>query len=64
MGSKGRFRKAYDSVIWEAVEFALKKIGVARKFIQWVIACVQTPSYSIVLNKAPYGYFRGKRGIR
>lgn len=62
--AKVDLRKAYDSVRWEVVEFVLKWIGVPSKFVSWIMTCVSTASYSIMLNGAPYGYFCGKRGIR
>lgn len=38
-------RKAYDTVRWEAVEFALERIGVPAKFRRWVSECMQTARY-------------------
>lgn len=28
------------------------------------MVCVESPSYSIIINRGPNGYFRGKKGIR
>lgn len=57
-------RKAYDIMTWEAIEFALYRIGVPKKFRDWVQVYVQTMGHSIMVNRETHGYFRGKRGIR
>uniref|UniRef100_A0A803N4X6 Reverse transcriptase domain-containing protein n=1 Tax=Chenopodium quinoa TaxID=63459 RepID=A0A803N4X6_CHEQI len=43
-------RKTYDSV------HAL--------FVGWVMECISTPSYSIMINGGLHGFFKGERGIR
>lgn len=57
-------KKTYDTVRWEIIEYALRRIGVPEKFLSWVKECVETPRYEIMLNGTPYGYFGSKRGIR
>lgn len=57
-------KKAYDTVRWEAIIFALQRVGVPYKFLNWVKQCIETPMYSIMVNGAPHGYFGSKRGIR
>ena len=56
--------KAYDSVSWEFVEFALVHLGMPRQFIDWILECISTPSYSIKVNGGLHGFFKGKRGLR
>ncbi|XP_043697301.1 uncharacterized protein LOC122648107 [Telopea speciosissima] len=56
--------KAYDSLSRKFLFEIMERMGFPSKFIRWVKACVDTPSFSILLNGSPTGYFRGKRGIR
>ncbi|KAL0287885.1 UNVERIFIED_CONTAM: hypothetical protein Sradi_7115000 [Sesamum radiatum] len=30
----------------------------------WIVECVTTPSFSVCLNGAPHGFFKGARGLR
>ncbi|KAL0283158.1 UNVERIFIED_CONTAM: Retrovirus-related Pol polyprotein from type-1 retrotransposable element R2 [Sesamum radiatum] len=57
-------RKAYDTVEWDFLKAALTLFGFPERFIQWVVECVTTPSYSVCINGAPHGFFRGARGLR
>lgn len=59
---KDNLRKAYDTMGWEAIDFALKKIGVLEKFGNWVQVCMQKARFSIIVNSFPYGDFLGKKG--
>ncbi|XP_074343017.1 uncharacterized protein LOC141680795 [Apium graveolens] len=34
------------------------------KFVQWLRACVTTPRFSVKINSALTGYFRGAKGLR
>ncbi|XP_058734147.1 uncharacterized protein LOC131605864 [Vicia villosa] len=38
-------QKAYDMVNWRAMECILKEIGIAKKFIDWILASMTTISY-------------------
>ena len=42
----------------------MKCFGFPEVWIQWVLQCVTTPSFSILVNGAPYGFFKSKRGLR
>ncbi|KAL0367304.1 UNVERIFIED_CONTAM: Retrovirus-related Pol polyprotein from type-2 retrotransposable element R2DM [Sesamum radiatum] len=57
-------RKAYDTVEWDFLKAALTLFGFPERFIQWIAECVTTPSYSVCINGAPHGFFRGARGLR
>ncbi|KAL0282747.1 UNVERIFIED_CONTAM: hypothetical protein Sradi_7253000, partial [Sesamum radiatum] len=57
-------RKAYDTVEWDFLKAALTLFGFPERFIQWIVECVTTPSYSVCFNGAPHGFFRGTRGLR
>lgn len=57
-------RKAYDSVSWEFLEYALLGIGLPVQFVGLIMECVTTPTFSIRINGDLSGYFRGERGLR
>lgn len=64
MAIKTDMSKAYDHVEWNFLETLLEKMGFDRKWVCWVMACVSTVSYTILLNGRTHGFFRPERGIR
>lgn len=57
-------KKAYDSVDWEFIAELLEGYKFPRKFSQWIMECIQSVSFTVVLNGDCQGQFQGKRGIR
>jgi len=57
-------QKAYDTVDWKFLEAALYGFGFHRRMIQWIMACVTSASFSVVVNGNVHGFFQGKRGLR
>ncbi|KAG6506034.1 hypothetical protein ZIOFF_031349 [Zingiber officinale] len=57
-------RKAFDSVSWDFLEEALLNLDFPSQFIDWVMTCVRTSTFSIVINGGLEGYFHGKKGVR
>ncbi|KAL0282294.1 UNVERIFIED_CONTAM: hypothetical protein Sradi_7265300 [Sesamum radiatum] len=53
-------RKAYDTVEWDFLKAALTLFGFPERFIQWIVECVTTTSYSVCINGAPHGFFRAR----
>ncbi|KAG7583258.1 Reverse transcriptase domain [Arabidopsis suecica] len=56
--------KAYDRVEWNFLEELLICLGFDMRWVQWVMSCVRTVSYSVIVNGASYGYIKPERGIR
>ena len=56
--------KAYDRVEWAFLQGIITKLGFLEKWIQWVMGCVTTPSFSILINGKAYGNIHPSRGIR
>ncbi|KAL2904979.1 LINE-1 retrotransposable element ORF2 protein [Bienertia sinuspersici] len=57
-------RKAYDTVDWNFIEEMLQELNFPKAFIEWVMECISTPSFSLVLNGSSYGHFKSCRGLR
>ncbi|XP_073049677.1 uncharacterized protein [Primulina eburnea] len=56
--------KAYDTVDWTFLKEALVLFNFHARFVDWIMECVTTTSYSVVINGAYHGHFEGKRGLR
>lgn len=46
-------RKAYDSVDWDFMDEVLREMSFPISFIDWVMGCVKTVSYSVLINGRP-----------
>ncbi|GKC74471.1 putative reverse transcriptase domain, reverse transcriptase zinc-binding domain protein [Tanacetum coccineum] len=57
-------QKAYDTVDWKFLRIALGGFGFHDRMIDWIMECVSSISYSISINGAIHGFFKGKRGLR
>ncbi|XP_019244482.1 PREDICTED: uncharacterized protein LOC109224354 [Nicotiana attenuata] len=43
-------QKAYDTVDWRFLEQMLTELNFPKKFIRWVMECITTVNYSVVIN--------------
>lgn len=57
-------KKTYDSVEWSFLETVLGELGFPNRVITWIIGCVSTVSYSILINGFPTLPFPAKKGLR
>ncbi|XP_073313562.1 uncharacterized protein [Primulina huaijiensis] len=57
-------QKAYDTVDWCFLKGVLTHLNFPCSFINWIMECVSTTSFSIVINGHFHGHFEGKRGLR
>ncbi|CAM8910844.1 unnamed protein product [Rhodiola kirilowii] len=64
MAWKIDLRKAYDTIDWSFLTSMLEHLKVPKKFIAWMDMCVQSTSYSIMINGETIDFFEGKRGLR
>lgn len=56
--------KAYDSVEWPFLRVVLLELGFPLAFVDWVMECICSVSYSILLNGMPCDPFPAKKGLR
>ncbi|XP_074297547.1 uncharacterized protein LOC141628284 [Silene latifolia] len=57
-------KKAYDSVEWEFLSQMMIALKFPQKFIDLVMTCVTSPTYSLNVNGNKFGFFKGERGLR
>lgn len=57
-------RKTYDSVEWGILKSVLLEFGLPRKFVNWIIECITTVSYSLLINGGLTPKFVAKKGLR
>ena len=55
--------KAYDRVEWQFLQGIMEKMGFPALWIERVMNCVTTSTFSILVNSKPYGMIHPSRGI-
>lgn len=56
--------KVYDKVKLRFLEEVLKKKKFAEQWITWIMKCVTTTSFFVLINGSPYGNFEPNCGLR
>ena len=57
-------QKAYDRVNWDFLRTVLKNFGFQEVFVNWIMECVTTVSFSILINGGKSNSFKSSRGLR
>ncbi|XP_056171295.1 uncharacterized protein LOC115678577 [Syzygium oleosum] len=58
------FRKAYDTLDWGFLELLLQAFSFPPHMVKLIMACVNTPKFSVAINGEMHGFFASGRGIR
>ena len=53
MAIKTDMSKAYDRVEWKFIEVLLRKMGFCDKWISWIMWCITTVQYKVLINGQP-----------
>lgn len=55
--------KVYDYVEWSFLEVMMLELGLPSTLVNWVMTCVTTMSYTILVNGLPMAPFKAKKGL-
>lgn len=58
------FNKAYDRIQWDFLKAVLKRLGFYDTWIRWVMDCVITVQFSVVVNGENRAFFTPSCGLR
>jgi hypothetical protein len=57
-------RKAYDCVDWDFLHLILNQVGFGSQMTRWIMSCVTSPSYVVLINGEVTDFFKSERGLR
>jgi hypothetical protein len=53
--------KAYDRVDWDFLRLVLLQIGLSLEATDWIMGCVTSTNYVVLINGKPTGFFKSSR---
>lgn len=56
--------KAYDRVEWAFLRLMLLRLGLVESFVDLIMSCVSSVTYSFLLNGSQFGFLQPSRGLR
>ena len=57
-------QKTFDNINRYFVLYMMKCMVFPNTWCHWIKECLHTPSFSVLLNGSPVGFFKSSRGIR
>lgn len=63
-GLKIDMNKAYDRVEWDFLEEVMNKMGFNGTWINWIMQCIKTVKYTILVSGKEIGEVKPGRGLR
>lgn len=64
MAVKSDISKAYDRLEWSFIREVLERMGFHHTWVNWMLQCISTVSYSFLINNEVAGNVHPQRGIR
>ncbi|GMI80386.1 hypothetical protein HRI_001707900 [Hibiscus trionum] len=61
---KADFKKAYDTVDWNFLDYVQMKMGFGSKWRNWIKMCIATAKVAVLVNGQPTNSFPISRGLR
>ncbi|KAH9747206.1 reverse transcriptase domain-containing protein [Citrus sinensis] len=56
--------KAYDRVEWPFLKQIMLRMGFSQRWVDRIMNCISTVSFSVILNGVAKGFFHPQRGLR
>jgi hypothetical protein len=57
-------QKAYDCIDWDLLRMILIQVGFGLQFTNWIMSCVSSSSFVVLINGEATNFFRSGRGLR
>jgi hypothetical protein len=56
--------KAYDLINWDFLTLILHRAGFSLATIKWIMSCVSSVSYAVMINGELFSFFNRDKGLR
>ena len=64
MALKLDMSKTYDRLEWNFLQRTMEKMGFHPRWVGWIMECIKSVTYSVLINGEPKGHIIPTRGIR